>query len=157
MPIRIILAGPRGKMGQEAIQMIETVSDFHLAAVIDHKNDGNELKDIIDGNNAQTPVYENPEICFQEIEADVFIDLTTPNSGYKHTKLAINHNIRGVIGTSGFTEKSVNELKEIADGKGLGCIIAPNFAIGAVLMMKFSKMAAVYFPDVEIIEKHHDH
>lgn len=156
MPINIILAGPRGKMGKEAIRMIENESDFNLVAVIDHKNEGKLLKDIIEDSAANIPVYTNPEQCFKEMEADVFIDLTTPESGYTHTKLAITHNLRTVIGTSGFTEEKVSELKELADEKGLGSIIAPNFAIGAVLMMKFSKMAAAYFPDIEIIEMHHD-
>ncbi|MHA6251117.1 4-hydroxy-tetrahydrodipicolinate reductase [Oceanobacillus sp. CAU 1775] len=156
MAIKIILAGPRGQMGQEAIQMIEKMSNFQLVAVIDHKNDGKVLNDIVPFQASNTPVFENPEMCFQEVEADVFIDLTSPKTGYIHTKLALENNLRCVIGTSGFTEQSVNELKEIADAKQLGCIIAPNFAIGAVLMMKFSQMAATYFPDVEIIEKHHD-
>lgn len=156
MAINIILAGPRGQMGQEAVQMIENTTEFKLVAVIDHKNDGKFLKDIVTGSTSNSPVYEDPEACFQETEADVFIDLTSPKSGYLHTKLAIQYNLRCVIGTSGFTEQSVQELKEMADAKNLGCIIAPNFAIGAVLMMKFSQMAAAYFPDVEIIEKHHD-
>ncbi len=156
MPINIILAGPRGKMGKEAIRMMENVSDFNLNAVIDRKYDGKLLKDIIEDNAMNIPVYSDPEKCFKEIEADVFIDLTTPESGYTHTKLAITHHLRTVIGTSGFTEEKVSELKELADEKRLGSIIAPNFAIGAVLMMKFSKMAAAYFPDIEIIEKHHD-
>lgn len=156
MPINLILAGPRGKMGKEAIQMIENEPDFNLVAVIDHKNEGKSLKDIVETSVSNIPVFADPEACFTEIEADVFIDLTTPDAGYKHTKAALTHNIRAVIGTSGFTEEKVHELKEIADERQVGCIIAPNFAIGAILMMKFAKMAATYFPDVEIIEMHHD-
>jgi len=156
MPINIILAGPRGRMGQEAIQMIENVSDFNLVAVIDHKNGGTTLNEIVDVSSAKVPVFENPVDCFENIEADVFIDLTTPETGYKHTKAAINHNLRAVIGTSGFTEENISELKELAAQKEVGCIIAPNFAIGAVLMMKFSEMASKYFPDVEILDMHHD-
>lgn len=156
MPINIILAGPRGKMGREAIQMIEEVPDFNLVAVLDHKNNGKFLKDILDESDAAVPVFCNPEECFTSVHADVFIDLTSPKTGYTHTKLAIDNNIRSVIGTSGFTEESIRELKELASLRKVGCIIAPNFAIGAVLMMKFSEMAAKYFPDVEIIEKHHD-
>lgn len=156
VPINIILAGPRGKMGQEAIRMIEKEPDFNLTAVIDRKNDGKMLSEIIETSSAKVPVFENAQECFQQIDADVFIDLTSPESGYTHTKEAISHNLRAVIGTSGFTEEKVNELKELAIEKKLGCIIAPNFAIGAVLMMKFSEMAAKYFSDVEIIETHHD-
>ncbi|MCF3941622.1 4-hydroxy-tetrahydrodipicolinate reductase [Oceanobacillus alkalisoli] len=156
MAINIILAGPRGKMGKEAIQMIERVADFNLVAVIDRKNEGKFLNDIIEESDAHVPIFEDLAECFQKIDADVFIDLTSPASGYKHTKLAIEHRVRSVIGTSGFTEERIQELKELSDEYKSGCIIAPNFAIGAVLMMKFSQMAAQYFPDVEIIEKHHD-
>lgn len=156
MPINIILAGPRGKMGREAIQMIESVKDFQLVAVIDRKNEGKVVKDVVENTNSSATIFTNPHQCFSEIEADVFIDLTTPETGYEHTKLALEYRLRSVIGTSGFTEESISELKEIARKEKIGCIIAPNFAIGAVLMMKFSQMAAQYFPDVEIIEMHHD-
>lgn len=156
MPINIILAGPRGKMGSEAIRMIEKQADFNLVAVVDRKHDGKMLKDIVEYSDAAIPVFEDPVQCFTKVEADVFIDLTTPESGYDHTKAALEHRIRAVIGTSGFTEERVEELKEIATNNHIGCIIAPNFAIGAVLMMKFSEMAAKYFSDVEIIEMHHD-
>ena len=60
------------------------------------------------------------------------------------------------MGTTGFTQEQLIELKQLAEEKNIGCIIAPNFAIGAVLMMKFSQLAAKYFKDVEIIEMHHD-
>lgn len=156
MPINIVLAGPRGKMGREAIRMIESVSDFNLVAVIDRKNEGKFLKDILEESNENIPVFVDPAECFTKVKADVFIDLTTPDSGYHHTKTALIHGIRSVIGTSGFTEESVSELKSLAAERKVGCIIAPNFAIGAVLMMKFSEMAAKYFSDVEIIEMHHD-
>src|SRR5699024_1872884 len=92
----------------------------------------------------------------KQVNADVFIDLTSPEVGFKHTLLALKNNIRPVVGTSGFTDEQLEELTNLAKEKQLGCIIAPNFAIGAILMMKFAKMAAAYFPDVEIIEKHHD-
>jgi 4-hydroxy-tetrahydrodipicolinate reductase len=64
--------------------------------------------------------------------------------------------VRPVVGTTGFTKDDLEELESICKEKKLGCIIAPNFALGAVLMMKFSQMAAKYFNDIEIIELHHD-
>jgi 4-hydroxy-tetrahydrodipicolinate reductase len=73
-----------------------------------------------------------------------------------HTKTALTHNVRPVVGTTGFSKSELEELATICREKQLGCIIAPNFAIGAVLMMKFSQMAAKYFEDIEIIEMHHD-
>ncbi|MBR3120799.1 4-hydroxy-tetrahydrodipicolinate reductase [Oceanobacillus profundus] len=156
MTINIILAGPRGRMGQEAVNMVNQESDFKLVACIDRKNGGKEVKDIAGLPPLHVPVYENAKECFEAVKADVFIDLTVPEVGYYHTKLALENNIRPVVGTTGFTDEQLNELAELAKSSNLGCIIAPNFAVGAVLMMKFSQMAAKYFSDVEIIEKHHD-
>jgi len=156
MAINIILAGPRGKMGSEAINMIEQEESFQLVACLDRKNGGKKLTEINDTVSTNAPVYEDAETCFNEVQADVFIDLTVPEVGYKHTLAAFTHNVRPVVGTTGFSEEQLQELRDLSSEKGLGGIIAPNFAIGAVLMMEFSKMAAKYLPDVEIIEKHHD-
>lgn len=151
--IKIVLAGPRGKMGQEAIKMIETTEQFQLVAVIDRKRDDASTEDA--SYNGAT-IYFDADTCFTEIKPDVFIDLTMPEVGFLHTKLALEHSVRSVVGTSGFSEAQIEELRTIAAKNKTGCIIAPNFALGAVLMMAFSKVAATYFQDVEIIEQHHD-
>lgn len=157
MAINIIVAGPRGRMGQEAVNMITREEEFKLVACLDHKYDGHTLADLdAFSNDLDVPIYTDIGACLSENHADVFVDLTTPEVGYKHTKAALENKVRPVVGTTGFTDEQLDELKELAQKQQRGCIIAPNFAIGAVLMMKFAKMAAPYFPDVEIIEKHHD-
>ncbi|MEH7075191.1 4-hydroxy-tetrahydrodipicolinate reductase [Neobacillus drentensis] len=155
--IRIIVAGPRGRMGSEAVKMVNSTEHFELVAAVDHKYDGIMLSDL-EGLHSihNVPVYSNIETCLQNVGADVLIDLTTPEVGMHHTKTALAYNVRPVVGTTGFTASDLEELEHICQEKDLGCIIAPNFAIGAVLMMKFSQMAAKYFSDVEIIELHHD-
>lgn len=154
--IKVIVAGPRGKMGKEALKMIEQQDKLSLVACIDRQNDGLRVADIPELPNIEATIYTDASICLSEVEADVLIDLTTPENGYKHTKLALEHNVRPVVGTTGFTEEQLAELSALAEEKKIGAVIAPNFAIGAVLMMQFSKWAAKHFPDVEIIEKHHD-
>lgn len=156
MTINIILAGPRGRMGSEAITMIERTEDFKLVACIDYKHGGKKLKEIDSNFQSDVPVFAEANECFQAIKADVFVDLTVPETGYIHTKAAIEHHIRPVVGTTGFTSEQISELTQLSQDHKTGGIIAPNFAIGAVLMMQFSKMAAKYFNNVEIIEKHHD-
>lgn len=148
--INIVLAGPRGRMGKEAINMIRDEEKFQLKAVIDRKRDDVSYEHI------DVPVYYDAKTCFEEIKPDVFIDLTVPEAGFLHTKTALKHKVRAVVGTSGFSNEQIETLKAIAKETNTGCIIAPNFALGAVLMMVFSKVAAQYFSDVEIIEKHHD-
>lgn len=156
MTINIVLAGPRGKMGTEAVKMISNEQTFNLVACIDRKNNGKYLSDIHPSFHLNIPIYEDAEVCFNEVRPDVFVDLTVPNIGYLHTKIALEQHIFSVVGTSGFNEAQIDDLSLLAEQNNTGCIIAPNFALGAVLMMIFSKIAAKYFPDVEIIEKHHD-
>ncbi|WP_318618045.1 4-hydroxy-tetrahydrodipicolinate reductase [Priestia megaterium] len=154
--IRIVLAGPRGRMGKEAVLLIEETEHFELVGAVDRINEGKYISDIEGMPNVQAPIYTDIEKCFQDVKADVLVDLTTPEIGRVHTKTALTYGVRPVVGTTGFSEEDLKELKQLAEEKELGCIIAPNFAIGAILMMKFSQMAAKYFDDVEIIEMHHD-
>lgn len=157
MTTKIIVAGPRGKMGTEAIHMIQNEPTFQLVACLDRKYDGKKISEVIPGlEQLHIPIFTHPDDCFQSVKADVFIDLTEPEAGFKHAKSAIEHQISPVIGTSGIAAKQLKELEQLANRASLGTIIAPNFAVGAVLMMQFAKMAAKHFPDIEIIEKHHD-
>lgn len=154
--IRIVLAGPRGKMGREAIKMIENTEHFTLVGCIDRTNNGKSLAEISAESNLDVPIYCHAETCFKEIQPDVFVDLTVPDVGYKLAKTALQQRVHTVVGTSGFSNEQIDELANLAKEQNVGCLIAPNFALGAVLMMHFAKIAAKYFPDVEIIEKHHD-
>lgn len=155
--INIMIAGPRGRMGSEAVKLAARTEHFNLVAVLDHKYDGMMLSDIEGFQSIHNvPIYTDIEKCLQNVQADVLIDLTTPEFGMLHAKTALSYNVRPVVGTTGFTKENLEELERLCKEKELGCIIAPNFAIGAVLMMKFSQLAAKYFRDVEIIELHHD-
>ncbi|MCA0970367.1 4-hydroxy-tetrahydrodipicolinate reductase [Halobacillus litoralis] len=154
--IRVIVAGPRGKMGKAALEMVASDERLELAACIDRKHEGERVGDIDGLPSLDAEVYTDAARCMSEVEADVLIELTTPENGYLHTKLALENEIRPVVGTTGFTEEQLNELTALCEEKKLGAVIAPNFAIGAVLMMQFSKWAAKHMPQVEIIEKHHD-
>ncbi|MDQ0257451.1 4-hydroxy-tetrahydrodipicolinate reductase [Evansella vedderi] len=154
--IKIVIAGPRGNMGKEAVKMATGEESFELVAVVDHRYNGVKMNEIPTMEQLDIPVYDNMTQCFENHPCDVLIDLTTPEVGKKHMLTAFEYGVRPVVGTTGFTDEDVEELSQIAQEKQLGAIIAPNFAIGAILMMKFSQMAARYMPNVEIIEQHHD-
>lgn len=154
--IKIIIAGPRGRMGSEAVKLVQETDEFELVAVLDRKHDGMNLKEIDGFQGVDAPIFSDAEKCFSSVKADVLIDLTTPETGMLHTELALTSGIRPVVGTTGFSNEDLERLHRLTKETGRGCIIAPNFAVGAILMMKFSQMAAKYFPDVEIIELHHD-
>jgi 4-hydroxy-tetrahydrodipicolinate reductase len=154
--VKVVIAGPRGRMGREAVNLVRSTENYQLAAVVDHKNDGGLLSDFEGFTGLDVPVYTNIGECLQKVNADVLIDLTTPEFGMMHTKTALENGVRPVVGTTGFSKENLKELEELCQEKGIGCVIAPNFAVGAVLMMKFAQMAGKYFNDVEIIEMHHD-
>lgn len=154
--LKIVVAGPRGRMGREAVKLVQQTEKYQLVAVVDHKNGGGLLSDTEGFAGIDVPVFADIAVCLQETKASVLIDLTTPEFGMLHTKTALEHGVRPVVGTTGFSKENLKELESICQEKELGCIIAPNFAIGAVLMMKFAQMAGRYFNDVEIIELHHD-
>ncbi|OKO95112.1 4-hydroxy-tetrahydrodipicolinate reductase [Geobacillus proteiniphilus] len=156
MTIRIVIAGPRGRMGREAVALVQQTDHFELAAVIDRRYDGQNLAEIDGFSGVNAPIYTDAARCFAEVKPDVLIDLTTPEAGKRHTELALRYGVRPVVGTTGFTPEDIERLTELAEENNIGAIIAPNFAVGAVLMMKFARMAAKYFTDVEIIELHHD-
>jgi 4-hydroxy-tetrahydrodipicolinate reductase len=154
--IKIVIAGPRGRMGREALQLIHNTEHFTLVGAVDRTNEGKRIVDIDGLPPIDAPIFETLEGCLQQVKPDVLLDLTTPEIGRKNTKTALMYGIRPVVGTTGFSTQDLEELQKLAEEKELGAIIAPNFAVGAVLMMKFSQMAAKYFQDVEIIELHHD-
>lgn len=154
--IKIIVAGPRGRMGKEALQLIKNTEYFTLVGAVDRLNEGKMISDIEGLPMLDAPIFNDIEKCIEATQPDVLIDLTTPEIGRYHTEVALNYGVRPVVGTTGFSKDDLDRLTILAEEKGIGVIIAPNFAIGAILMMKFSQMAAKYFQDVEIIELHHD-
>ncbi|CAM5181588.1 4-hydroxy-tetrahydrodipicolinate reductase OS=Ureibacillus acetophenoni OX=614649 GN=dapB PE=3 SV=1 [Ureibacillus acetophenoni] len=157
MTIRVAIAGARGRMGSEAVKAVTKREGMELVAALDYKHVGDSLAELeMFSPDLNVPIFTNLTQLIEDTRPDVLIDLTNPQSVYEHTKEALLHNVRPVVGTTGFTDEQLNELKNLAESQKVGCIIAPNFAIGAILMMKFAREAAKYLPDVEIIELHHD-
>lgn len=156
MAIKVVLGGPRGQMGREALTLFKESDSIELIACIDRKDDGDTKQTIESNYGKQVKVYTHIDNCIEQENFDVYVDLTIPQVGFEYTKQALLNNIAAVVGTSGFTEDQIAELTSISKDHNVGCIIAPNFALGAILMMLFAKQAAKFFPDIEIIEKHHD-
>lgn len=155
--IKVAIAGARGKMGIEAVHTVMKREGMELVSALDYKNVGATLAHLEQfPDHYDVPIYTDMTQLVEDTKPDVLVDLTNPQSVYAHTKEALQLGVRPVIGTTGFTDTQLEELNALAQDKGIGCIIAPNFAIGAILMMKFAKEAAKYLPDVEIIEMHHD-
>jgi 4-hydroxy-tetrahydrodipicolinate reductase len=132
--IRVVVAGAAGRMGETVCAAVEGAEDMELAAKADPAL-GTELADVLDG-------------------ADVVVDFTTPDTALANLELCLGAGVHAVIGTTGFDLESAREMVESADRSN--CFFAPNFAIGAVLLMEASQAIARHMPECEIIELHHD-
>ena len=134
-------------MGSTAVDMIKNDSELELAALLDPFAAEKE----IDG----VPVFTDKSDLVG-LDAEVWVDFTIPKVAYENTHFALENGFRPVVGTTGFTQEQIADLMTLSADKKLGGLIAPNFAIGAVLLMEFAAKASKYFPDLEIIELHHD-
>lgn len=136
MPIHILVNGAFGRMGQMTVKAIQEHPGFELVG--------------------QTGRDYDLKKAIKDSKAEVVIDFTHPDSVFANTLAIIESCARPVIGTSGLKQEQVHTLQDKCAGLKLGGIIAPNFSLGAVLMMKYAREIAKYMPHAEIIEMHHD-
>lgn len=135
MKIKVAILGAKGRMGSESVKAISAADDLELVASLD-------LGDSLD--------------LLKSSGAEVVLDFTHPDSVMKNIEYAINSGIHVVVGTTGIDSQRMDVIKSLlAKNPKVGAIIAPNFALSAVLMMQFAAKAATYFESVEIIELHH--
>jgi 4-hydroxy-tetrahydrodipicolinate reductase len=135
MSIKVAVLGAKGRMGQEACKAVTAASDLELVAEIDL---GDSLNQLVSSG------------------AQVVVDFTHPDSVMGNLEFALTHGVNVVVGTTGFDEAKLAQINGwLASHPGTGALIAPNFGLGAVLMMQFAAKAAKYFESVEIVELHH--
>lgn len=154
--IRVAIAGAKGRMGQEAVKMVINEEQFTFVRGVDRILNGDDVGDVIGIGSIGVTFANNIEDVLAGDKPDVLVDLTQPEAAKRNVPLAIQYGVRPVVGTTGWTSEDITELDKLAKERKVGAVIAPNFAIGAVLMMQFAKEAAKYMPHVEIIEMHHD-
>ncbi len=155
-PIRVVVAGATGRMGSETVKMIAREEGLILTAALSRTQAGKDVGIVNGIGEWGIPLTDSVEDALEQGQPDVWIDFTTPEQVKRNVELAIDAGVRPVVGTSGLTEEEIKQLDERCREQGIGGIIAPNFALGAVLMMVFASKAAKYLPDVEVIEMHHD-
>ncbi|BDT88174.1 4-hydroxy-tetrahydrodipicolinate reductase [Nocardia cyriacigeorgica] len=134
-PIRVGVLGAQGKVGQAICAAVEAAADLELVAGVDK---------------------DDPLEKFLETGTQVVVDFTHPDVVMGNLKFLVEHGIHAVVGTTGFDAARLDEVNGWLAGKPhVGVLIAPNFAIGAVLSMRFAEQAARFFESVEVIELHH--
>lgn len=151
MTKKVLVAGFTGAMGQKAVNLVNSLDNFELVAGMSPTATNDPQKyNLPAGAKIYQSLAEIPDLA-----ADIWIDFTTPKAVYDNVKFALEHHISPVVGTTGMGDEQEAELIKISQKEKVGGLIAPNFGMSAVLLMKFAKEAAKYFPDAEIIEMHH--
>lgn len=154
--IRVIVAGAGGRMGKEVLKLVLQDEELELAAAVNRSVEESDAGRLAGLPEAGIAVTDDLEAALAGSNADVLVDFTNPQFAYPHTALAVKYGVRPVIGTTGFTPEQIAELDKQCKDQGIGGLIAPNFSIGAILLMKFAAQASKYFPHLEIIEYHGD-
>ncbi|MHB1166730.1 MAG: 4-hydroxy-tetrahydrodipicolinate reductase [Candidatus Nanopelagicales bacterium] len=133
--MKVGVVGAKGRMGQAVVEAVKAAPDLSLVAAVD---------------------MGVPPSALEQAGAQVIVDFTTPDAVMRTLKSCIGNGIHCVIGTTGFDDHRLEQVREwCAERPGVGVLIAPNFGIGAVLMMRFAELAAPYFESAEVIELHH--
>ncbi|MGF7185738.1 4-hydroxy-tetrahydrodipicolinate reductase [Desulfitispora alkaliphila] len=154
--IKVVVTGATGKMGLEALNTVIDADDLELVGAIDVKHAGMDVGYLVGVKPIGVQVNEDLATVLKEEKPDVMVDFTNPQAVLKNIKTALEHKVSPVVGTTGLTDSELEEIQQESKTNNTSVFIAPNFTIGAVLMMRFAKEAAKYMPHVEVIEQHHD-
>ncbi len=136
--IRVAVSGAAGRMGRTVCDAVEAAGDMELVERVD------------------PALGVSLEQALKETAPDVVVDFTIPDTVFGNAKLCLEQGTHVVVGTTGLAPQQVEELRAIAGRSAGNCLVAPNFAIGAVLMMQAARLIAPHMPDCEIIELHHE-
>jgi 4-hydroxy-tetrahydrodipicolinate reductase len=153
MTIRVAVFGAGGRMGQSVCHAVAGDPDLALVAAVDPHHVGLDLRQVAKLDQPNIQVAANGDELIRA-RAQVAVDFTVLDAARENLRFCAEHGIHAVVGTTGFSTADYEEFA--ASFTKSNCLIAPNFAIGAVLMMRFAEMAAPFFETAEIIELHHD-
>ncbi len=155
-PIRVAVVGAMGRMGREVLKALTPQEGFEILIAVDHNEVGVHLREILGPKAPDVVVEGKMGAALDRVQVDVLVDFSQSSAAAPHAISAIKRGVSPVIGTTGMKDEELREITLQCTESKVPGIYAPNFAVGAVLMMKFAQMAAKFMPDAEIIEMHHD-
>lgn len=144
--IKVLVNGALGRMGRTVVAAVNADSELELVGAVD----------IVEGEVEGVKVETNLDTALKKFAPDVMVDFTRPNVVFDNVMTALANKVSPVVGTTGLSDDAKEKIRELAEKNQTPAFIAPNFALGAVLMMLTAQKIARYMPDVEIIELHHD-
>ncbi len=151
--IKVVVSGAFGKMGAEVLAAVSAEPDMRLVGAVEFQPETAEL--ILSGGGV-VPLGADIAAIIDQTNPDVVVDFTNREASLPAIRTAMEKGVNLVIGSTGFSEAEVAEMQALAAKKGVGVVLAANFALGAVLMMHLAGIAGKYFDNVEITELHHD-
>ncbi len=153
---RVLVNGALGRMGKEVVRKVVNDSNYLLVGACDLKNKGEDILKLLDLKGPEVIIQDDLLTGIRTTKPDVIIDFTTPGIVMDNIETGLSQGVDMIVGTTGITEVDLKEIDKLAADNKTNILIVPNFAIGAVLMMRFAVEAARYLSDVEIVELHHD-
>ena len=153
--VTVLVNGACGRMGQAVLKAVQEAEDLQLVGAVDIRG-GADCGELVGLPKNNVTVETDLTAALERLKPEVMVDFTRPDVVFDNVMTALKAKVSPVVGTTGLSEEQKAEIKKLAEANDTPAFIAPNFAIGAVLMMVMAKQAAKYMPDVEIIELHHD-
>lgn len=153
-PIRVLVHGALGKMGQAVINAVSRDPELLVVGAVDVKANRDQLQ--LPNGSGEFPLSTELESLIESTKPDVIVDFTQHDAAMPAVRIGTKHHINFVIGTTGLSETDLSEIDSLSRQNDVGAVVAPNFSLGAILMMHLSKIAGKYFDYAEIIEMHHE-
>lgn len=154
--IRVVVNGADGRMGSTVVKAVTEDKELEFVGGVSITNIGADTGELAGIGHNGIPVREGLAQALDELKPDVVVDFTAPKAVFDNAKTCIEHGVNMVVGTTGLTAQQRDDLNALSLEHHTSIFIAPNFSIGAVLMMKVATEIAPHLPDVEIIELHHN-
>ncbi len=144
--IKVLVNGALGRMGRTVCAAVKADNDLELVGAVD----------AFDGEVESLKVEKNLDAALKKFSPEVMVDFTRPDVVFQNVMIALENKVSPVVGTTGLSDEAKEKIRAATEKNSTPAFIAPNFALGAVLMMLAAQRIAKYMPDVEIIELHHD-
>lgn len=154
MRIKTIVTGVAGRMGRQVASALTQESDIKLVGGVDLKSQNINIGSGATGTSLE--ITTDLRALIEKTGPNVMVDFTHPACVMDNVRCALQSGVRCVVGTTGLSASDFDEIKGLCQVKKTGAVIAPNFAVGAVLLMRFAQIASKHFDTAEIIEMHHD-
>lgn len=154
--IKVLVSGACGRMGREVVRAVSGDGALKLVSAVDKVNVGRDIGEIVGVERLGLVIKSELAQGISEGKPDVMVDFTRPETVMENIRTGLKAGVHVVVGTTGLLTDDLQEIKDLCSAYRVNALVAPNFAVGALLMMRCAAISAKYFSEVEIIELHHD-